>query len=258
MCIEKHPVFDDINTLLKSLGYFLLNPVFKNDTEIARYLMNAPYEAQMIEDVHKVRNFEKAMRDVGLYGFRNEYIWQKAVYSADPKEQLLQKLADKKPEYYIRIVSGINRENGDWLPLPEQNMADEQNNHRRMVMYQLSKNRYLGIQRPIKQLTFPEILKEIEYKSFQLETHAKHPECYCDKCSSLMNEVIARPGRGTEERRKEIVKETGKVFDWTRPAPPPTKILVCSNTPHCDHMKNMPKSLFDLPLHYKKLEEASK
>jgi hypothetical protein len=220
--------------------------------------MNAPYEAQMIEDVHKVRNFEKAMRDVGLYGFRNEYIWQKAVYSADPKEQLLQKLADKKPEYYIRIVSGINRENGDWLPLPEQNMADEQNNHRRMVMYQLSKNRYLGIQRPIKQLTFPEILKEIEYKSFQLETHAKHPECYCDKCSSLMNEVIARPGRVTKERIKEIVKETGKIFDMTLPMPPPTKILVCSNAPHCNNMKNVPKSLFDLPLHYKKLEEASK
>ena len=33
MGIEKHPVFEDINTLLKSLGYFLLNPVFKNDTE---------------------------------------------------------------------------------------------------------------------------------------------------------------------------------------------------------------------------------
>ena len=73
-----------------------------------------------------------------------------------------------------------------------------------------------------------------------------------------MNEVIARPGRGTKERRAEIMKETGKVFDWTRPAPPPTKILVCSNTPHCNHMKNVPKSLFDLPLHYKKLEKASK
>ena len=59
---------------------------------------------------------------------------------------------------------------------------------------------------------------------------------------------------------EEVVKKTGKpfVFDWTRPAPPPTKILVCSNTPHCNHMKNVPKSLFDLPLHYKKLEEVCK
>ena len=60
MGIEKHPVFDDINILLKSLGYFLINPVFKNDTEAARYLMNAPYDAQMIEDLHKVKDFEKA------------------------------------------------------------------------------------------------------------------------------------------------------------------------------------------------------
>ena len=164
MGIEKHPVFDDINTLLKSLGYFLLNPVFKNDTERARYMMNAPYDAQMIDDVHKVRNLDKAMQKVGLYGIGNEYVWQKAVYSTSPQEQLLQKLADKKPEYYVRIISGINRENGDWLPLLEPNMADEQNNHRRIIMYQLSENRYLGIQRPIKHLLFPEVLKEIEYK----------------------------------------------------------------------------------------------
>ncbi len=257
MGIEKHPVFDDINTLLKSLGYFLLNPVFKNDTERARYMMNAPYDAQMIDDVHKVRNLDKAMQKVGLYGIGNEYVWQKAVYSTSPQEQLLQKLADKKPEYYIRIISGINRENGDWLPLLGPNMADGQNNHRRIVMYQLSENRYLGIQRPIKHLLFPEVLKEIEYKLYELEIHAKHPECYCEICGNMMNEINAKPERESSKKRAELMK-TGKIFDMTLPMPPPTKLLVCSNMPHCNNMQNMPNSLFDLPLHYKKLEKASK
>jgi hypothetical protein len=67
MGIEKHPVFEDINTLLKSLGYFLLNPVFKNDTEIARYLMNAPYEAQMIDEEY-IDAMEHGMPPTGGFG----------------------------------------------------------------------------------------------------------------------------------------------------------------------------------------------